>query len=149
MRPERDLRFFSYVEAAKSETRPEHEETMASLDVYLALVPVGTRSLTTTVLPEVRRTLFEERGGCCEACSKDLSTDRFDVHHTDYTQSENPDFLKILCLPCHGVVNYLTGVKWWFARETGRIDVSKAGFRTQRTNFWQQPGFEFDAPEEE
>ncbi len=120
----RDMRFYRYAQMAEGETTKEHGMTMAALNIYLDLVPVGVRGPDAKVSSELRVELFEERGHACEACRRDLSVTSYDVHHTDYTRGDNPDFLKILCKPCHGVINVLTGMKWWFAKEVGLIETT-------------------------
>jgi hypothetical protein len=98
------------------------------------------------VNPELRAELFEERGHSCEACRRDLRGDRFDVHHIDYGQRDNPDSLKILCNPCHNVVNVLTGLKWWFAQEMGMVQQKDASqiqkLRSRKEPFWMKPDFD-------
>lgn len=103
----------------QNETEGDHAKVMELLGKYLELVPVGQGGHYRRLDPKLRMSLFQERGHVCEACSRDLSQSRFDVHHTNYNKGDDPKYLRILCKPCHKIVGYLTGAVSWFAKESG------------------------------
>lgn len=150
-----DMAFLPYTLLAEQDTPHEHSLVMAYLDTYLALVPVGVRNKDTEpISPRLRAQLFEKREHSCEACSIDVTDRPFDIHHTDYTQGSNPEYLKLLCKPCHNVVGILTGMKWWFAQEVGLVEkqprtrTSKKGNINQMP-FWMEEDFVKHEPAEE
>jgi len=150
-----EMAFLPYTSLAEQDTPHEHSLVMAYLDTYLALVPVGVRDKDTEpISPRLRAQLFEERGHSCEACDIDVTDRQFDVHHTDYTQGSNPEYLRLLCKPCHNVVGVLTGMKWWFAQEVGLVEKQERTRRSKSGNvnqmpFWMDADFVKDEPAEE
>ena len=150
-----EMTFFPYSSLAEKDTPYEHVVTMAFLNIYLSLVPVGVRDKDTEpISPRLRTQLFEEREHSCEACSIDVTDRQFDIHHTDYTQGSNPEYLKLLCKPCHNVVGVLTGMKWWFAQEVGLVEKQEKIPKQKKGDvnqipFWMEEDFVKQEPTEE
>lgn len=143
----REMTFMPYSSLAEGETSIEHGVIMDKLSVYLALVPAGAgNEYTEQITPGLRWKIYEEREHSCEACASDLTGQKFDIHHTDYNKGSDPDYLKILCKPCHNIVNVFTGMKWWFAQEIGLVAKQDTNRRSSRNKrplpFWLEPGFE-------
>ena len=149
------MAFLPYTSLAEQDTPHEHSLVMAYLDTYLALVPVGVRDKDTDpISPRLRAQLFDEREHSCEACNIDVTDRPFDVHHTDYTQGSNPEYLRLLCKPCHNVVGVLTGMKWWFAQKVGLVEKQERTRRPKGGNanqipFWMEDDFVKYEPVEE
>jgi len=143
-----EMTFMPYYSLAEGETTIEHDTIMGKLATYLSLVPISAgNEFTEQITPGLRWKIFEEREHSCEACASDLTGQKFDIHHTDYNKGSDPDYLKILCKPCHSIVNVLTGMKWWFAQETGLVAKQDTKGRSSRNKrplpFWLEPGFEW------
>ena len=143
----REMTFMPYSSLAEGETSIGHGVIMDKLSVYLALVPAGAgNEYTEQITPGLRWKIYEEREHSCEACASDLTGQKFDIHHTDYNKGSDPDYLKILCKPCHNIVNVFTGMKWWFAQEIGLVAKQDTNRRSSRNKrplpFWLEPGFE-------
>jgi len=83
------------------------------LDFYLNLVPIG-QSGSNSVTQKLRKQLFYDRGEACEACTEKIELKHSRIHHLNYYKGDNPEFLRVLCVPCHEIVGKLTGLINWF-----------------------------------
>lgn len=94
-------------------------KTVHDLMKYLSFVPIGKSTLVQKRIdPELRKKIFHERGCICELCQAKLDYKNFRMHHTNYFKKNDPDYLKVVCKPCHSIINMLTEVVSWFEDKT-------------------------------
>lgn len=96
-------------------------------DVLLQCVPIGTGRYRDKGIrrPHISDGLKEEvlqrQGGRCFVCDTPLKPLGFDIHHTDYHNTDDPSTLRALCFPCHGDVGILTRILIHFGRQWGMV----------------------------
>lgn len=101
-------------EFSLSDALEKRIKTTYDLIKYLSFVPIGRSSQRETIDSRVREAIFHERGCVCEICQTKLEVKSFQLHHMNYFRGNDPEYLKVVCEPCHSVVNMLTGVVSWF-----------------------------------
>lgn len=102
--------------------REVRNEAVLEIQRYLQFVPIGSLRLARDrgdekgaqwqpLSPKDRAEIIGERGHRCEGCREAFKQqEELVVHHMNYYQQHNPDFLAVLCKPCHHIVGQLTNL---------------------------------------
>lgn len=117
-------------EFSLSDALEKRIKTVHDLIRYLSFVPIGRSGPREPINSKAREAIFHDRGCVCEICQSKLDAKSFQLHHMNYFKGNDPEYLKVVCEPCHSVVNMLTGVVSWFESKMHPLDGKSAPFVT-------------------